>query len=200
MLRELRLCLWVMALAALLTAPALADDDPFRNAAPPAPVVVPKPAPRPQPREEPVAAPRPSPSRFSAAYVARVRAVAQSQAVGMADDISFRYDVVPDQYRAWIGAWGPGFWSGGVEAIVVVQAIDAAGNVDMILGWGGKCGQGWRKAGGRMQDGKIYVTYSRDSPTCPEGPRVEVYSMWTGDSVLGAMRVKNGQIVLPRLQ
>lgn len=188
----------IVALLMAWGAPSLADD-PFRTAAPPAPVVL-KPAPRPQPREEPVVAP---PSRFSADYVARVkRAVAQQ--VGVPDSIEFREESTPIQFRPYLGAWGPGnFTPLGLRYFLVVQGVDPDGSVDLIRAWGDSP-KGFYKAGSeklraKLKDGKLLVHIWYTGTDDPKGHRVEQDFTLAGNDMLHGTSGSNS-VDLPRLQ
>jgi len=170
------LFLWTIVLTALLVAPALADDDPFRTAAPPAPPVAPKPAPRPQPRAEPVMVPQPPPSRFSADYVARIKQAAAAQQVGVPAAVVFREDSTPVEFRNYLGAWGPGTWvQSGTRYLLVIEAVDPDGSVDLTRSWSDST-KGFYKLGSeklraKLARGKLLVDFWYTGADDPKGHR-----------------------------
>jgi hypothetical protein len=122
----------------LFAAPlALAQNsDPFRSASPsqsaPTPTT-PQPAP---PRPGPVVASTlpPAPQIW-----ANVRQVAQAGGilVPLAGNPVFDESGSSPQYRALLGAWGPGTWQGdpaGEKIILVIQSVDASGNARGVVG------------------------------------------------------------------
>ncbi|HML09915.1 MAG TPA: hypothetical protein VK432_03580 [Stellaceae bacterium] len=137
----------------LAAVPAAAQsNDPFREATPPqpqpvAPAPLP-PRPRPAPEPEPVVAPAPPPQPAvapvstlpSAAQIwARVREVAQAEsiAVPLASSPPFDQAGTPAQFRALLGAWGPGTWQGGSageKMVLVIQSVDSDGAMHGVVG------------------------------------------------------------------
>jgi len=161
----------VAALCLALPSPALCDD-PFQSAPVPeqpaaaTPAVRPTPHPRPA-EAEPVVAPQPPPSRFSSAYIGRIKALAVSQQLGIPDAIDFREETTPVEYRGFLGAWGPGTWPDQARYLLVVEAVDADGSADLIRAWSSCCATktlfpaGWEKLRGRISDGKLRYAFWR---------------------------------------
>jgi hypothetical protein len=155
---------------ALLTASAQAQTpDPFQSAPGPAPVVRPAPRPRP-PAAEPQAQAPPAPT-LEAAYAARVQQVAQAAGIGMAGALNFRRETTPPQWQGFVGAWGPADrlnseQSFGQQNLVVIEAINADGFADVVVGWSACNPQkgcspaapsGWRRTSG-MISGNAIIT------------------------------------------
>jgi hypothetical protein len=137
------------SLLLLATLPAAAQSpDPFRSTAPaPAPAPRPRPAPT-YPSEPAVVAPQPAPPPAAAAAPSlpsasqiwtRVREVAQAQGISVPLSGTRPLDETgtPQQYRALLGAWGPGTWQGdpgGDKAILVVESVDSSGYLHVVAG------------------------------------------------------------------
>jgi hypothetical protein len=117
-----------------------------------APVVAPTPKPRPQPHPAvapdpyaaaPPAAMAPAPPPVaslppSGAIWARVRQVAQTDAISvpLASDPPFDAASASPQFRILIGAWGPSAWQGspgGDKLILIILGVDGGANVRGIV-------------------------------------------------------------------
>ncbi len=171
-----------MGLALLFAAlPAAAQNsDVFREDAPP-PVAAPLPrvAPRPRyvPHPEPeIAAPTPAPAPVQPAVVpapalppagqiwARVRQVAQTEGIRMplASNPPFDEAGTLPQYRALLGAWGPGTWQGdpgGDKTILIIEGVDGDGNMHGVAGKsdGAALPASWSAAAGPVASGNRFA-------------------------------------------
>jgi hypothetical protein len=70
---------------------------------------------------------------------ARVRQIGQAEGirVPLAGNPPFDESGTPAQYRALLGAWGPGVWQGnpgGDRTILVVEGVDSDRNVHGVIG------------------------------------------------------------------
>jgi len=215
-----RVCALAIGWLLLAAAPAVAQsNDPFRETAPPqagaaAPTL---PHPRPALGAEPAApSPQPglalAPALPAAAQVwARVREVAQGQGIAVPLASSPPFDVAgtPPQYRALLGAWGPGAWQGGTagsKIILVVQSVDGDGNVKGIIGTNSG-GDGWFNFTARFTGDRFTVHFQQSyyKSGYMAGAEVAADNYWPfvfyPDGKLSGSR-DNGasSVVLPRLQ
>lgn len=157
-------------------APAAPDHDPFQMA-PADPAPAPKPPSRPHPAPEPEAvAPAPPPVAPQPAVApapamppadqlwARIRQVAQAVGIRMplASSPPFDEAGTPSQYRALLGAWGPGTWQGnsnGEKAILIVEGVDGSGNMHAVAGKsdGGSLPAAWAMSLGSVASGGRFL-------------------------------------------
>jgi hypothetical protein len=103
----------------------------------------------------------PAPTLPSAGQIwARVREVAQSQGILVPLSGTPPIDVsqTPPQYRALLGAWGPGTWQGnpaGDRAIMVIQSVEGDGTMHAVVGksGGGGIAATWTMGSGVIDSG-----------------------------------------------
>jgi len=202
----------------LVATPAVAQsNDPFREVTPPsASAPVPPPRPRPAPEQESgvYAAPQvvPAPALLSAGQIwARVREVAQAQGIAVPLASSPPFDVAgtPAQFRALLGAWGPGTWQGGSagnKVILVVQSVDGDGNVRGVIGTN-SAADGWFDFTTRLASDRFTVHFQQSYAKSGYMPGTEVASdnywpfQFYPDGRLSGSRDNGAStIVLPRLQ
>jgi len=129
-----RRCL-LIGLLLFAASPALAQNsDPFRSASPS------QPAPTPTTLQPTAPGPSVASTLPPAPQIwANVRQVAQAGGilVPLAGNPVFDESGSSPQYRALLGAWGPGTWQGdpaGEKIILVIQSVDASGNARGVVG------------------------------------------------------------------
>lgn len=214
----LRVGTFVVVLALVALPAAAQNSDVFREGAPPVAPAAPRP--RPAPRPEPgvpsiapqtVQPPVAAPVLPSAAELwPRIRQAAQSAgvAVPLASNPPFDELATPPQYRALLGAWGPGAWQGspaGDRLVLVIQSVDAQGNVRGIVGTN-STGDSWSNFTASTASNRFTVHFQRTYSRQGFVPSTEVLSddYWQmeprGGMIAGSRNNGASTIMLPRLR
>jgi hypothetical protein len=175
-----RMLLLAIGISACIAITAFAQSDPFQSN--PGPTEAPKPHPRPPRQTEPepvVVAPQPAqppaqppirPTLFAPGLEMRIAAAAKANNIGVPSRFDFRAPAsdAPANSAQFLGAWGPGIWTGGRSDIYTIEEISGNGSVRLIMAWGACCphnflyGPGFRLELGKFADGKIVF---RDTKT-----------------------------------
>jgi hypothetical protein len=110
----------------------------------------------------------------------------------------------PAQYRALLGAWGPGVWQGGDKAILIVEKVGDDGNVQGIIG---RSDGGWYPYLTPMSGNQftVRIEYSRitgamGSPTQHMVEAREQFELRSDGKLYGSRNGSASTIVLSRLQ
>lgn len=177
---------------------------PRRPVAPEPEMVAPSVAPAPVP--PPPAANLPSASEFWA----RVRQVALAQGVDvpLASNPPFDATGTPPQFRALLGAWGPGIWQGAAGAdrmMLIVLGVGGDGSVRGVIGR--SSGLGWSNysepiAGNRFV---VHVLTTYEASGFVPSTRTAADDYWqfelrSDGRLYGSRRTDGAVTVLPRLQ
>jgi hypothetical protein len=208
----------IFAICGLLLAAPLAvaqSPDAFREATPPTASAPTVPRPRPSPEavapQSPEPAVAPAPTLPSAGQIwARVRQVAQAEGIGvpLAGIPAFDVAGTPPQYRALLGAWGPGAWQGnpGGKMILIVQSADGDGNVKGVIGTNAGS-DSWYNFTTRLSGDRFTVHFQQSYYKSGFMPGTEVtadnywpFELRADGKVYGSRDNGALAIVLPRLQ
>jgi hypothetical protein len=148
---------------------------------------------------QPPKAPAP---QFAPGLFARVGAIAAQQGISTPASIDLRAPAAdaPDGSSSFLGAWGPGTWSGGTREIIVVEGIDRAGNVQLMQAWRRPHDQstGFNNYVGKFSDRRIVHSYREGQRSAQKEYTLDNDGTLHGVSVYSDGYVS--RVSLPRIQ